>query len=642
MGWQNGRKNCRAFENYPLMLEKLKIFKQIWQNMGWRYVQYRLGFEFKKRTGLLKRNFPTQVSDKVNLSLESWKKSNPKFFFESKESLMIQKNPTPTLKEKFDKNSNGIFTYFSVTDFELGKNYNWLTNPDNGYQYTLKHWLDIPDFSEEIGDIKYVWEKSRFSYLYNIIRYDYHFEDDQAEFVFNEIQSWIEANPINQGPNWRCSQEISLRVLNWVFALHYYKNSKFLTEVIFQKVIQSIYWQMHHVYANIDFSRIAVRNNHAITETLALYLIGLLFPDFPDAKKWKSDGKKWFEEEIAYQVYDDGTFLQFSMNYHRVLIQLFTWAFYLAEKNQEEFNAITHQKAEKSLKFLQVCQDETSGNLPNYGANDGALFFPLAETDYRDYRSQLNALHYFFKKENYVPITHQEDVYWFIGKTETSFQPLKFRGTFSFEEGGYYVIKEEETMTFIRCGNHKDRPSQSDNLHLDIWVKGENMLRDAGSFKYNTDKETLNYFMGTRSHNTIMINDENQMKKGPRFVWLGWSQAKKASLQESETYTEFEGIIHAFKHLESNVLHKRIIRKQKNQTIWEITDMISSDKKYQMKQLWNFDAKNIEKIGFESENTQKIVNEAYYSGYYGQKEIAQQVIFETNESSIQTKVSINK
>lgn len=26
--------------------------------------------------------------------------------------------------------------------------------------------------------------------------------------------------------------------------------------------------------------------------------------------------KNWFEKEISYQIYEDGTHLQFSMNYH--------------------------------------------------------------------------------------------------------------------------------------------------------------------------------------------------------------------------------------------------------------------------------------------------------------------------------------
>ncbi len=80
---------------------------------------------------------------------------------------------------------------------------------------------------------------------------------------------------------------MSLRVLNWTFALYYYRNSPALTPEIFEQSQHTIYWHYHHIYHNINFSRIAVRNNHAITETLALYLIGTLFPWFPNAADWK-------------------------------------------------------------------------------------------------------------------------------------------------------------------------------------------------------------------------------------------------------------------------------------------------------------------------------------------------------------------
>ena len=78
-------------------------------------------------------------------------------------------------------------------------------------------------------------KKHDFLFLYDVIRYDYHFEDDQSAYVFKEIEDFITKNPINQGPNYKCSQEISLRVLNWTFALYYYKDSPNLTRSIVSK-----------------------------------------------------------------------------------------------------------------------------------------------------------------------------------------------------------------------------------------------------------------------------------------------------------------------------------------------------------------------------------------------------------------------
>lgn len=597
--------------------------------------------EVMRKTGLLKSRFTVNPPFQNYIQLEQWKQSAGNFFFSKKSSLQFAKSPSIQLKEWFENFKEGKLVFFSSTQYDLGKDYNWITNPDTNFQYDInKHWTDIADYSKEAGDIKYVWEKSRFSFLYDIIRYDYHFNEDCAEIVFKEILSWIDHNPINCGPNYRCSQEISLRVLNWTFALHYYRESVFLTEEVFNKIQFVIYWQIDHVYRNINFSRIAVRNNHAITEILALYLTGLLYPQFPDAGKWKAKGKAWFEEEIAYQVYEDGTFLQFSMNYHRVVIQLLTWAIVLSEKNNESFSPIVYERAKKSLEFLRTCMIDENGQLPNYGANDGALFFKLNDYGFRNYKPQLNALAVALKIDLLFP-EESEDIHWY-GLENIVLEKWKpEEGIHQFTKGGYYIIRDENTLTFIRCGNHKDRPSQADNLHLDIWYNGENILLDAGSYKYNTDEQTLKYFMGTSSHNTVMLDDNDQMKKGARFIWYNWTQCKSVELKEMEASFYFTGTISAFKHVSQNIAHSREITKAKGKPFWIIKDSVSNKpSNVYMKQLWHLPPRHLQ-VAWKStdRNGRQMLakdQEGFVSELYGKKEGCEMIIFQSEMDEIIT------
>lgn len=615
------------------------------QNMGPRYVWFRLTYELRRRTGLLKAKFPINPPSKSFTTLQSWKQLPAQFFFESRE-LLRNNNPSTAsqlpdapLREQFNQYQKGNLLFFSakyhpVTD--------WLTNPSNDYRYdATKHWTEIPDFSPTAGDIKYVWEKSRFAFLYPLIRYDFQTNDDLAEVVFNEIDSWIVTNPVNCGPNWRCSQEISLRVLNWTFALHYYKNSTSLTEEHFGKIIHTIYWQMQHVEANINFSRIAVRNNHAITETLTLYLVGLLYPFFPESKRWKTLGKQWFEEEIAYQIYEDGTFLQFSMNYHRVVVQLLTWAIRLSELNNERFSEVVYDRALKSVAFLRACQDEKTGWLPNYGNNDGALFFPLNDAHYRDYRPQLGALEATLGIES----EDREDKFWYGLKSLSSSSKTVAVEPQHFSQGGYYTLRDIETLTFIRCGTYKDRPFQADNLHLDIWVNGENILRDAGSYLYNTDEKWINYFAGTASHNTLMLGNYDQMQKGPRFVWYDW--VKKAEGQwkvESEKFI-FEGRIRAFTQAGKNIYHRRKVTKIKSESKWLIEDWIeNTPNDLPIHQIWHpsdafFEHFSIQAFD-QNGNTLTVAEmEGWYSSLYGIKEPARRLVFTILGHYIKTEIN---
>jgi hypothetical protein len=427
--------------------------------------------------------------------------------------------------------------------------------------------------------------------------------------------------------------------------LHYYRNSAFLTDEVFNEIQQAIYWHMHHVYTNIHFSRIAVRNNHAITETLALYLVGLLFPAFPGADVWKQKGKKWFEEEIAYQVYEDGTYLQFSMNYHRIVVQLMTWAITLSEKNGERFSNVVYDRARSSVKFLRTCMVDENGWLPNYGANDGALFFKLSDTHYRDYRPQLQALANALGMD--AGIEQQfEDTSWYgiSNKVTDMWKPAD--GIHVFDKGGYYIIREPDTLTFIKCGGYKDRPSQADNLHLDAWYKGENILADAGSYKYNTDDDTIRYFSGTASHNTVMLDDKDQMLKGGRFIWYYWSQRKEASLTEDVSSYIFAGAIFAFRYIKNGILHRRTVIKQKGAAVWEIRDeIVDAPAEMAMRQLWHVPLQLRNPVSIEAWEKSGIPltaenRDGWYSSLYGQKEKTNECYFSTRDRFIKTLIKV--
>jgi len=593
------------------MLNKIKQLINLFKNMGMRYV--------------------------------AWRNNTPIFFFDGKENIPLTAKENETLKTRFRENKQGTFTFFSSKKHDLGATYNWIVNPSTGYKYDItKHWSDIEDLSSEAGDIKYVWEKARFSYLYDIIRHDYHNDSDQAAFIFSEIDNFIKNNPINLGPNYKCSQEISLRILNWTFALYYYKNSEFLTPERFDVIMNSIYWQLHHVFHNINFSRIAVRNNHAITETLMLYISGLLFPFIPETKKWSRQGKKWFEQEVNYQIYDDGTFLQFSMNYHRVAIQLLTWGIRLSQLHNDPFIDAVYEKAKKSLVFLEASQDPVSKQLPNYGSNDGALFFKLTDDDYRVYQSQLDDL----RAVLYGEVREIRESQGWYGLQDLKVAQHRDDGIFSFRESGYYIAQEEDVKTFIKCGRYKDRPAQADNLHLDIWVQGINYLRDAGSYMYNTSKEELDFFMGTKSHNTISVNGENQMLKGSRFIWYNWIKETNALLSEETDTYHFDGNIKAFKHI-GNYTHRRKVAKMKGELSWEVTDDVNLNDKDYMEQFWhiNPEIEDLIKITAVDANGNTITatkDTAWYSSYYGVKMPSLQLSFKDQTGILTTTIKINR
>jgi hypothetical protein len=631
------------------MRNHLLLIVQLLRNMGFRYVLFRTCFEIQRRAGLLKIRFPKHSRIVNVISLADWRDQSAQFFTPDYQSLskLKCKQDFESLQRRVEAIHNDEFQYFSCQQFHV---LDWHTNSVTGFTYDRnQHWSEIPDFSQQAGDIKYVWEKSRFTFLYDLIRYDFHFGEDQSRMVFDKIESWIDSNPVNCGPNWKCCQEISLRVFNWTFALHYYKYSDQLTEFLFAKIANSIYQQMNHVAGNIQFSRIAVRNNHALTETLGLYLTGMLFPSFPESKHWKEKGEKWFEEEVEYQIDEFGAFLQHSMNYHRVVIQLLTRAIKLAELNGESWNETVYDRARKSLKFLRSFQDDKTGWLPNYGNNDGALFFPLSECHFRDYRPQLTALANVLHVElDYGPGDWEEESFWLgglgRGHEAEGYAIAHAPCPKPLSQSGYYLLRESDSLTFIRCGSYKHRPFQADNLHVDIWVNGENILRDAGSFSYYTDHEMSRYFMGTASHNTVILGDSDQMKKGPGFIWYNWIEKSEGEWNVNEEKSEvvFEGYFEGFKHLGSGIIHRRRLTKKLGVLRWVVEDWIENlPPGINMNQLWHPSETFLDRFTMKALDKNEceiipVISSGWYAEYYGHKTESQQITFSTKLPFITT------
>ena len=606
-----------------------------------RYILFRARFTALQKSGLLKKKFPIELKEVKIPSLSEWKSRQNNYFFNICDGLHFTKEKNLQLEESMRRMLQGDVLFFGKTWYPLGLDYDWVTNPKTGFHYDIRqHWTKIESLSDEAGDIKFTWEKSRFSWLCTICRYDYHYDEDHSEFVITQMLDWIDKNPLNCGPNYKCSQETSIRLNNWIFALNFYKNSPALTEERWEKIMTSVYWQIHHIYNNINYSRIAVRNNHAVTETLTLYLMGLMFSEMPGAHKWKRNGKRWFEQEIKYQIESDGTFIQDSMNYHRVAVQLLTYAIAIADVYGEKYSEVVYERAYQSVNFLYQCQEVSNGWLPNYGSNDGALFFPLSNADYRDYRPQLDALHGLLTGKSLYE-EFLEDAQW-VGHKVPTFRRAypkicRKMGVVKFEKSGFYLIREDNTLTFIRCGLFKTR-SSTDQLHIDVWYKGHNVLLDGGSYQYNTTVELRKYFAGTESHNTIMLDDYDQMLKGPRFMWFYTPKIKGVSIEETADKYIIKCEVSCFRYLAESISIERTIEKRKGNPSWIISDKVNHKPHYMtMRQLWHTTESC--RLVFDSSADMNVKNK-WHSSYYGIKEECEQIEFKTKENTIETTIII--
>ena len=91
-----------------------------------------------------------------------------------------------------------------------------------------------------------------------------------------------------------------------------------------------------------------------------------------------------------------------------------------------------------------------------------------------------------------------------------------------FPNGGYCYLEDQEVEIYLNYPSFNFRPSQCDSLHLDLWINGNNIFRDGGTFSYNAGDKYIDYYGGARSHNTVQFDEHEQMPRLSRFLLGDW------------------------------------------------------------------------------------------------------------------------
>src|SRR5690606_22600754 len=179
-------------------------------------------------------------------------------------------------------------------------------------------------------------------------------------------------------------QEASIRVMHLISALIGLKQLSAPSENV-QALIEL---HLKRIAPTIDYA-IAQDNNHGTSEAAALYIGGaLLYSIKPSAayKKWAELGLKWLENRAVKLIVSDGGFSQYSVTYHRVMLDTYALAEIIRQKmNLPKFSQKLYLQLQKATNWLYVLTQQ-SGDVPNIGANDGARLIPVSDTDYRDFR----------------------------------------------------------------------------------------------------------------------------------------------------------------------------------------------------------------------------------------------------------------
>jgi hypothetical protein len=300
------------------------------------------------------------------------------------------------------------------------------------------------------------------------------------------------------------------------------------------------------------------RSNHLISEAVGLWTAGTLYPELKDSSAWQKLGAELLHEAVFDQITSAGVSLQHSFNYQRMVLQLLLWTLRLDELHSAQIGDGIRARAQSAFDFLRVWVDPTSGHIPNYGSNDGSLILPLAVCEYGDYRPLLQLGAAVLNRPALRPGPWDEAALWFCGKPPIAEKSESRQ--LSSGDTGYHRLGDENSWALIRAGRYTRRPVQADQLHVDLWWRGLNLARDAGTYLYNGEPPWNNGLSGTAVHNTVTIDRYDQMCRAGRFLWVDWSQAEGRSYSSSNsTHPDcFEGEHNGYRRF--GVKHRRMVR----------------------------------------------------------------------------------
>ena len=278
---------------------------------------------------------------------------------------------------------------------------------------------------------------------------------------------------------------------------------------------------------------LAQDNNHGVTEAAALFVGGswLELHGIPEGAAYRDIGRRLLIGRVMRLVDGEGGFSMYSISYHRETLDVLSMAeVWRRRHGLAEFPLQYRERARAMTCWLWEQLPMDSRLVPGIGAVDGSRLFYSEMLDHRDASDSLAFAFGLFGNDARVG-----DAY-----DAPSSAPLQNalgipigtspeRGTAKhFACSGFAILRNHRARAtcIMRYPEFRFRPAQADALHVDLWVDGKNLLRDAGSYSYAAS-DSHGYFSGTEGHNTVQFDGRDQMPRLGRFLFGDWLKTSK-------------------------------------------------------------------------------------------------------------------
>lgn len=488
------------------------------------------------------------------------------------ESAAFSSRPLSVAESIFrraDDATQGRFEIFGHHfDVSLNGGLDWHRDWVTGYRWPLEPAARLRILRVPAGsDIKRPWELGRCHHFLTLGQaYALSRDPRYAAAFSSQVLDFLHANPYPRGIHWTMPMEAAIRSANLATAAAFFTNEASLPHSFWHTLLESLFLHGRFVYAHREWNPVA-RGNHYLACVAGLALLGALFHDHAEGRRWLDFARGALREEMEAQVAPDGVAREGSSGYHTLVTELlFTAALTVARfetsGEKDPCKAMTDcfgeeflSRLEKMFEFLEaLCAGRAAP--PRWGDSDDARFLPFSGLA-ADPAQELLALGHTFFHRNDRPEKPNggEEAFWRLGTGSKNHNARRTpncakdagEAPGAFADSGFYFFNSQRLCGSIRCGplgiNGWANHAHCDQLSFELCCDGAPILVDPGTLAYSSDAAARNRSRSTRSHNTPMAGGAEQNRFWPRLLFRILDDTRSRALHWDVTKerTEFLG-----------------------------------------------------------------------------------------------------
>jgi len=372
--------------------------------------------------------------------------------------------------------------------YDLGGDFDWHIFPTIDVEWPTKihrhfHWRTIAGAYWQTGNEKY------------------------GEEIKQQLFDWAKDNPMERWDRFRyrwawSTLNATVRIYSsWINAWLQVRHSDAWNEDA-----QFVFLTELREHGRFLMTHAARTGNWVVAEARGLVELGVLFPEFKEAKAWREEGFRRLKRELQKQVLEDGVHVERTPGYHSMTMSCFMDPVRLGHLNQVEGAGIDEF----------ISKIEKMHELYLYGSKPNRRMAQIGDAGPMSADRFLRRGYEMFRRD---------DMRYVVSDGKEGRPPV--HRSYAFDAAGFYVSRSawcdrNALWSIIDWGGYLGH-CHDDMGHISLYAYGSDLLIDSGRYSYAWPMRAP--FHQTIGHNTVMVDRKTQKRRDPlEAQWISTGQ----------------------------------------------------------------------------------------------------------------------